>query len=205
MDEPKKATRRRGEILEEAILHAAWKELIETGYKDMTMESVATRAGTNKAVLYRRWDNKSELVMAALRKFMPKITDAVPNTGSLRDDVYAYLHLRVDPLKKVGAQTIRGLLLEPVVWHTLVESMPHIIELRTENKMTKAMAVILRNADQRGEIQLEKLTPRIIALPLDLLEHELMTRLEPISDEIITEIVDDIFMPLVEYSQKEPR
>ena len=80
------------------------------------MESVATRAGTNKAVLYRRWANKSELVIAAMQKYMPKITNEIPNTGDLRNDVYTYLHGLMEPLKLIGAQTIRGLIMEPVVW-----------------------------------------------------------------------------------------
>lgn len=202
MDEQKKGTRRRGEILEEAILLATWEELLETGYTDMTMESVATRAGTNKSVLYRRWADKSELVIAAIHKNLPKVTNEVPNTGNLRDDVYAYLHARVEPLKTVGAQTIRGLIMEPVVWRNIIASMPKIIKLRSENKMTTAMAEILKNAELRGEISLEKLTPRIISLPLDLLQYELITKLEPVSDEVIAEIVDDIFMPIIHATQQ---
>lgn len=201
MDEQKKGTRRRGEILEEAILHAAWEELSEIGYTDMTMESVATRAGTNKAVLYRRWGNKTELVIAAMHKYLPKITNEIPNTGNLRGDVYAYLHARVEPMKIIGAQTIRGLFTEPVVWRNIIASMPQIIERRSENKMTAAMVEILKNAELRGEVCLEKLSPRIISLPLDLLMYEVITKLEPVSDEAITEIVDDIFMPIIQATQ----
>ncbi len=197
VDERKKGTRRRGEILEEAILHAAWEELSETGYTDMTMKSVATRAGTNKAVLYRRWDNKTELAIAAIHKYLPKITNDIPNTGSLRSDLCAYLHARVEPLRIIGVQTIRGLIMEPVVWRSIISSMPQIIERRSESKLTAAMAAILKNAELRGEISLEKLTPRIISLPLDLLQYELITKLEPVSDEVIEEIVDNIFIPLV--------
>ncbi len=204
MDEQKKGTRRRGQVLEEAILFAAWEELLETGYTQMTMESVATRAGTNKSVLYRRWPDKSALVIAAMRKyFFPKITNEIPNTGSLRGDVYAYLHARVEPLKTIGAETIRGLIMEPMVWRMIIASMPQIIQKpRSENKMIAAMAAILKNAELRGEVCLEKLTPRIISLPLALLQYELITKLEPISDETIAEIVDDIFMPLVRAAQQ---
>lgn len=202
MDEQKKGTRRRGEILEAAILLAAWGELVETGYTNMTMESVATRAGTNKSVLYRRWADKSELVIAAIHKNLPKITSDIPNTGSLRDDVYTYLRARVEPLKTIGTQTIRGLMMEPVVWRNIIASMPKIIKRRSENKLTTAMTEILKNAELRGEISLEKLTPRIISLPLDLLLYEMITKLEPVSDEAIAEIIDDIFMPLIHAIQQ---
>ncbi|MCK9171270.1 MAG: TetR/AcrR family transcriptional regulator [Treponema sp.] len=197
MDEQKKSERRRGEILEEAILHAAWDELSETGYTNMTMESIATRAGTNKAVLYRRWNNKSELVIVALRKYLPKITDEIPDTGDLRNDVYTYLHERIEPFKIIGAQTIRGLIMEPVVWRTITAAMSKMTGQKSENKLTAAMTAILKNAEHRGEISLEKLPPLIVSLPMELLQYELVTKLEPVSDEVLTEIVDKIFIPLV--------
>lgn len=203
MEERKKETRRRGEVLEEAILRAAWEELAEKDYVHLTMESVATRAGTNKAVLYRRWDNKSDLVMAALRRHLPKITNEVPNTGSLRGDVYAFLHARVEPMRTINVQAIRGLMMDPRVWRTIASFMPQIFQKRSENKLTAAMMTIMKNAELRGEISLEKLSPRVITLPLDLLQCELITKQEPVSDTAITEIVDDIFMPLIHASQQQ--
>ena len=203
MEERKKETRRRGEVLEEAILRAAWEELAEKDYVHLTMERVATRAGTNKAVLYRRWDNKSELVMAALRKHLPKITNEVPNTGSLRGDVYAFLHARVEPMRTINVQAIRGLMMDPRVWRTIASFLPQIFQKRSENKLTAAMMTIMKNAELRGEISLEKLSPRVITLPLDLLQCELITKQEPVSDTAITEIVDDIFMPLIHASQQQ--
>ncbi|MBW7571881.1 TetR/AcrR family transcriptional regulator [Caproiciproducens faecalis] len=197
MDGQKKGMRRRGEALEDAILLAACEELYETGYTRLTMESVATRAGTNKAVLYRRWGNKSELVIAALHKYVPKITDEIPNTGNLRDDVVTYLRGLTAPLKSIGAQTMRGLMTEPLVGGSLIASLPQVIQPRSESKLMVAMTAILKNAEIRGEVCFEKLSARIISLPLDLLRYELITMQEPISDEAITEIVDDIFMPVV--------
>ncbi|QAT48672.1 TetR/AcrR family transcriptional regulator [Caproiciproducens sp. NJN-50] len=198
MDEQKRDTRRRGEVLEEAILQAAMDELDKTGYAHLTMESIASRAGTNKAVLYRRWANKTELVMAALRKYMPKIKTEIPNTGSLRDDIYAYLRGLSEPMKSIGAQTIRGLMMEPLMWNTIRAAMSQAIRSRAESKdkVAEALMGILKNAELRGEVRLEKLTPRIISLPWDLLRFELIAKQE-ISDAAITEIVDDIFMPLL--------
>lgn len=201
MDEQKKGTRRRGEILEEAIMKATLDELDQTGYAHLTMEKVADRAGTNKAVLYRRWANKYELVIAALHKRLPKITDEIPNTGNLRDDVYAYLQERFEPFKTIGAQTIRGLMMEPLIWRHIATAMPQFAQRRSENKLTAAMMAIMKNAEKRGEIHLEKLSPRIISLPVDLLQYDLVTKQE-VSDKTITEIVDDIFMPLVKLNNQ---
>jgi AcrR family transcriptional regulator len=201
MDEQTKGTRRRGEVLEEAILLAAWEELRETGYSHLTMESAAARAGTNKAVLYRRWANKSDLVIAALHKYLPRFPNEIPNTGNLRDDVYAYLHGLAGPIKSIGAQTIRGLMTEQLgsgspLFRHLIESMPQLSQPRSESKLTAAMTTILKNAELRGEVRLEKLSPRIISLPWELLRNEIITRQE-VSDTTIAEIVDDIFLPLI--------
>lgn len=196
MDEQKKNTRRRGEVLEEAILQAAWAELSQIGYNHLTMESIATRAETNKAVLYRRWKNKTELVMAAVRRYLPKFSNEIPDTGSLRSDMFAYLHEIARPIQSIGTQTIRGLMMEPLMQNSIIASIPHIIQPRPENKVTIAITAILKNAELRREARLDKLTARIIALPWELLRSEMIMKQE-VSDETIAEIIDDIFLPLV--------
>ncbi|SMC23426.1 transcriptional regulator, TetR family [Clostridium acidisoli DSM 12555] len=196
MNEQKNGTRRRGEALEYAILEAAWKEFTEVGYNSLTMEGVAARAETNKAVLYRRWSNKSELVIAVLHKYLQNSSNEIPNTGNLRNDVFYFLLELIKPLKKIGTQAIIELLAEHI-GSTIISSIPHLIQPGAENKLTAAITAILKNAELRGEINLEKLSMRIISLPVDLVRYELLTRKEPISDEVIEEIVDTIFIPLV--------
>src|SRR6202044_2096505 len=83
--------RRRGEELEAALLDAAWDELAEAGFAKLTMESVAARAKTGVAVLYRRWANKDDLVIAALRHYGKTRPVWVPDTGTLRGDMLALL------------------------------------------------------------------------------------------------------------------
>jgi hypothetical protein len=43
-------------------------------------------------VLYRRWPDRAELVIAAVRAHMPAVMEAsIPDTGTLRGDVIAVL------------------------------------------------------------------------------------------------------------------
>ncbi|HET6737281.1 MAG TPA: helix-turn-helix domain-containing protein, partial [Kribbella sp.] len=63
-------TRRRGAALEEAILRAAVEELQEVGYRELTMDGVAARAGTSKNVIYRRWPSRAALCVAAYREML---------------------------------------------------------------------------------------------------------------------------------------
>src|SRR5580658_8726409 len=67
-------TRRRGAALEHALLDAAWAELQDVGYAALTIEAVADRAGTSRAVLYRRWRNRPELVIAAMCRHRPLLS-----------------------------------------------------------------------------------------------------------------------------------
>lgn len=193
-------TRRRGGILEDAILQAAWNELCEVGYAHLTMEGVATRAETNKAVVYRRWPNKSKLVVAALKKHVPKSINDVPDTGDLRNDILILLHEIAQSLQTIGAETIHGLMLE-YIGKDASSFLAQIKHPGTENKFTVAIMTILKNAEMRGDIKLEKISPRVISLPADLLRYELLMIHEPISDKSIFEIVDDIFLPLVYHDQ----
>ena len=83
--------RRRGEELEAALLAAAWDELVEAGFHRLTMESVAARAKTGVAVLYRRWPRKDDLVLAAIAYYGRTHPVEIPDTGSLRGDMLALL------------------------------------------------------------------------------------------------------------------
>ena len=189
-------TRRRGKILEDAILEAAWDELSEVGYAHLTMNAVAARAKTNKSVLYRRWESKSKLVIAVIHKHVHNTTTDVPDTGDLRNDVLILLMAIAKPLQIIGAETLHGLMIEHLD-KNLISSIPRMMHPGTELESTTAMTTILKNAELRGEINLKKISPRIISLPMDLIRYEILTTHEPISDKTLIEIIDGIFLPLV--------
>src|ERR1700761_4680825 len=99
--------RRRGEELEAALLDAAWDELVEAGFAKLTMESVAARAKTGVAVLYRRWPNKDDLVLAAIQHYGRTRPVATPDTGSLRGDVLALIR-EVSELRYMFTVTVQA-------------------------------------------------------------------------------------------------
>lgn len=192
---PVAGTRRRGQELENAILQAAWEELSVTCYSRLTMEAVADRAGTSKAVIYRRWKSRAELVLAVLRFQGPSFAgNEVPDTGNLREDILALLRGLTRPLEIVGPETLHGLTAE-----LGGSGDPFSKFLPTQGKSSNTMNVILRRAEQRGEIDMAKLSPRVVKLPVDLLRNEWLLYYETVPDEIITEIVDDIFLPLIQF------
>ncbi|MEV5981718.1 TetR/AcrR family transcriptional regulator [Streptomyces sp. NPDC052114] len=78
--------RRRGPVLERAILDAALEQLSTVGWSGLTMEGVAAGAQTGKAAVYRRWPSKEDLVVHALRFGLPQLESA-PDLGSVREDL----------------------------------------------------------------------------------------------------------------------
>ena len=57
---------------------------------------------------------------------------------------------------------------------------------------------MLRRAVDRGEAPPECLHPRVATVALTLLRNEFMTRgMSPVADEVIVEIVDRVYLPLV--------
>ena len=185
-------TRRRGAALEEALLDAAWDELQLAGYQAMTMEAVADRAGTSRAVLYRRWPKRADLVVAALRRNRPIISGEVPDTGSLRDDVLALLTRMSDRLAATGPETVYGLLGDYLGDAELSER----VRLDVLQTGAGVMNGILKRAAERGEAR-PGVHGRVASVPTDLFRNELFLRRTPPDATIIAEIVDHVFLPLV--------
>jgi AcrR family transcriptional regulator len=181
-----KVTRRRGAELEAAILRATWEELTAVGYARLSMEGVAERAQTGKQVLYRRWHNRAELVLVALRHRFSSIADDIPDTGELRGDVLAVLWRMVRRFDDFGPDIVHGLMAEAGDLGPEVRAV-----------MTDVMGAILERAARRGEIRIEAVNRRITTLPVDLLRHEMLLTQNPIPETAIIEIVDDVFLPLV--------
>jgi hypothetical protein len=124
--------------------------------------------------------------MAAYRHHVVPVADQIPDTGDLREDVMAVLrHLRRNS-EEISPDTLHGLLAE------LRTMPPDLMEL-----LPGVMTSILRRAAERGEVDLGKVTPRIAALPGDLLRHQFLITGRSVSDDFLAEIVDEIFLPLV--------
>lgn len=187
------ATRRRGAELEEALLTAAYAELIERGYAGLTIEGVAERAGTSRHVIYRRWADREKLAMAALRFDATRSHRPAPDTGSLRGDLIATLQ-QVNETR-AGAAAVFSLQL--VAYFEGGGLTP--AELRREliGDRGTAMTVILDRAVARGEVDPARLTPRVRTVASDLFRHEMIMTLQPVPRKVIEEIVDEVFLPLV--------
>jgi AcrR family transcriptional regulator len=184
--------RRRGEELENALLDAAWEELSTAGFASLTMESVAARAKTGVAVLYRRWPNKSDLVLAAIDHYRRAHPVETPDTGTLRGDLLALLGGFSDG--RSGFTTVMTAAfggLQSDSGMTPAEVRARIIDDRPVRSHE-----VYRRAHERGEIDLDRTPAAVLSMPFDLMRHDLLMTLRPVPPERITSIVDELFLPL---------
>jgi AcrR family transcriptional regulator len=184
--------RRRGALLEQAILAAAVEVLTEFGYAGLTMDRVAQRAGTNKNAIYRRWSNRAALGVAAYRQ-MVEAELRPPDTGELRGDVLALLRRINRGVSSPNGDIVRGLLA------SIAEEPELLVELQEQvTGGTALWLTVLGRAVARGELFPEVLHPRVATVAITLLRNEYVTRgLATVPDSVIVEIVDEVYLPLL--------
>ncbi|MEU5943995.1 TetR/AcrR family transcriptional regulator [Micromonospora sp. NPDC047465] len=94
-----------------AILHATLDLLRDGGYRALSIEKVATRAGVTRPTVYRRWPDKAGLVVDALAEAVP--VAPAPDTGDTRTDLHHLARGLVDRLAGL-APVILGVLADSI-------------------------------------------------------------------------------------------
>ncbi len=194
MDLETTSRRRRGAELESALLEAAWDQLITGGYGAFTIEAVAERAQTSRPVIYRRWPDRASLALAALSYGLNRDRVEVPDTGSVRSDLIELLRRS----NQARGPMIPLLSVQLAAYYA--ETGTSLADIRRQildDRPTGGIDAILERGIARGEVDRARVTDRIRTLPFDLFRHEAMMTLQPVSDAVLVEIVDEVFLPLV--------
>ena len=184
--------RRRGPHLERAIRAAVLDLLVERGVGAVTMAAVAARAGTSKPVLYRRWPDRSALLRDSL---MAVATENIPHadTGSYREDMLSILRgwsaLFASPLGAIGPAIVGAMPHDPDLAQAFQEG---LIGWR-KSEMVKT----LHRGIERGEVRPD--VPVEIARELGqaMLWHRFLVTGDPITEDLVVQIVDDVLIPYV--------
>ncbi|MGX7677412.1 TetR/AcrR family transcriptional regulator [Jatrophihabitans sp. DSM 45814] len=191
-------SRRRGMELENAIRAACMAELAEVGYGSLTIESVASRAQTGKASIYRRWPTKQELVLDSVNCVMagPMMRLGDRNYGddvSTRDallelllDVSAVMMgPEGDAMRSVMSESLRD------------ESFSISFQCDFYDPRKQALFDVLQRGINRGEVReaaLDDFMPEMIA---GMLIHRiLLLRQRPTKAEL-ERVLDAFVMPAI--------
>ncbi|MFC7528514.1 TetR/AcrR family transcriptional regulator [Actinoplanes sp. GCM10030250] len=179
-------TPRRNERSRRAILTAALELLGETGYRDLTVEAIAARAGVGKQTIYRWWRGKGAVILEALVD--STVTDlALPDTGDLRADLRLVLRATVaefaDP--QLSATT-RAITIETLADDTLAEQVrdqllrPQLAAVRDRLRAGRAAGQVREGVDL--DVAVELLFGPIY--------HRWLLRNGPLTEAYADELVD---------------
>ncbi|MBC7271641.1 MAG: TetR/AcrR family transcriptional regulator [Streptomyces sp.] len=186
--------RRRGAVLERAILDAALEQLSTVGWNGLTMEGVAAGAQTGKAAVYRRWPSKEDLVADALQAGLPRL-EAAQDLGSVREDLLALCRQARDAMFSRTGLALRSVIhecdnLQAERFHSV------IIDGVVEPTVKLLRDVIVRGIE-RGEVRADAANGYVCdAVPAMMMYRSKMCGCEW-SDPEIDELVDQLMVPLL--------
>lgn len=106
--ESRRGGRPRSAEIGAAALEVTLALLDETGYRRLSIEEVARRAGTSRPALYRRWPTRPALVLAALAGRLGGIR--VPDTGCTMCDLGEAIGVFVAAFRRLPPDVIGPLL-----------------------------------------------------------------------------------------------
>ncbi|WNZ08218.1 TetR/AcrR family transcriptional regulator [Streptomyces sp. 11x1] len=191
---PTVSPRRRGAVLERAILDAALEQLSTVGWSGLTMEGVAAGAQTGKAAVYRRWPSKEDLVADALQAGLPRFEEA-PDLGNVREDLLALcrqareamfsrpgfaLRSVIHECDTIQAERFHGVIIEGVVEPTV-----------------KLLREVVERGIRRGEVRPDAVNGYVFdVIPAMMMYRSKMCGSEW-SERDIEEMIDQLMVPLL--------
>ncbi|MHB1518645.1 MAG: TetR/AcrR family transcriptional regulator [Acidimicrobiales bacterium] len=173
-----------------AIREAVLELLAESGYDRLTIDAVAARARAGKTTIYRRWAGKPELVVDALG--CRTVHDPVPDTGSLRGDLYVMTRRATSRNSQFDGQLMLG----------VVSALGRDAELRTvfrENFFAGKLDLfreIFERAVRRGEVATDRDIDLLASLIPALMLQYLLVHGELPEPTFAKQVVDEIILPL---------
>ena len=175
------------------IFDATLQILAQVGYDLLTMDAVATRAKASKATLYRRWNGKPELVVAAIMS--RKGETIVPDTGSLRGDLLA-AYCGSGGLSDPLAQAV----LSAVV--TAMGRDPEFAEVYRRDFIEPKIAAsrtLYERARKRGEVHpdvdLAVLAPALAGIIL----HRVFLLGDQVTPDLVGRVLDEVILPAAKH------
>lgn len=180
---------RRSERSRHAILTAAAELVHEVGYRKLTIEAIAARAGVGKQTIYRWWPSKGAVVLDGFLAAVNENPDdlSLPDTGDvaadLRDVVRAIVAELADP-KLSG--TTRALMIE---MQDDAEFAGMVLE-RLLGPQLRAIADRLRAAQHAGQLRADLDLSVAVELLVGPLYHRWLLRTAPLTEAYADTVTD---------------
>jgi len=173
---------------DEAILEAAVDVFAEVGLEALTMEGVAARAGVAKNTVYRRYPNKLDLVVSAVRCYT-NVGAPPPDTGTTRGDV----QVLVDELVAIVTQTPMGRMLPILVAvRTRVPELDVAYSEVVADKRARS-ATVVRRGIARGDLRADADVDLVVDAVVSPVFYRFLVTNAPLDERFRAGLVDSTF------------
>ena len=139
-------------------LDAARNLIIEKGVVNLTIEDVAARSGVAKTTIYRRWPERTSLIVDTVNSMFEHL--GTPDTGSLRGDLEAFF----GAVMRTNLSGNVGQIMPAVIEAAGRDPEMAVLLERLGTDRERVCRTIIERALERGEIR-----PEIAELGLDAL------------------------------------
>lgn len=187
--------RPRDKSLDETLIRITLELLSQTGLESVTMAKIGRLSGIPATSIYRRYPDARSLIIAALEHDLARMPTTLPDHGSLRDDLMAYLRLISEALAPERARLLAGMILPMHKDPVLAEMLARKLEtLRVE-----AWQGLLARAVARGTLSAAALG----AEPLDdaaqtMVFYQAVVRFKPVDEPFLNRLLDNVLLPALE-------
>lgn len=174
------------------VYDAVLRLVVEHGYEGLTMDAIAHEASISKATLYRQWGGKPTLVIDAIEANHPYSELDDIDTGSLRDDLYAWVRVSIQHANGSDVGLIYAIM------HACMtnEELHNVVRERMINRKRADFDALFVRAVERGEIAAD--APALPYVPMMIvgpyLLRELVDGLPP-DEPYLRGLVDDVVLP----------
>ncbi len=146
--------RPRSDQTHRAIQKAALVELDKTGFRLLTVDSVAARAGVGKMTIYRRWPNKAALVMDAFLALVGPETE-FPAAPRALERIHLQLHIQARFFRGRFGGMVRALLGEAQFDPELARAFRDRWIIPRRQMPRQLLAEAIRQGDLRADMDVE--------------------------------------------------
>jgi AcrR family transcriptional regulator len=175
-----------------AIRNAVMNELAEVGYGRLSIEAVARRAGVGKTAVYRRWNNKLEMVLEIVSDVAGRAVP-MPDTGSFAGDLQLLMMIVSKALQhRIASQIIPDLMSEASRNPQIAETLQ--LALRTHQHAVGDKLV--GQAVARGELPPDADPELAVDLILGPLYWRLAVSRNPITDDYLDKLTSGVLAAL---------
>ena len=171
--------RPRSELRHNAILQTAIDLVLELGFRAVSIESIAAKAGVAKTTIYRRWPNKAAVVMDA---FMLRFGSGTqfPTAKKFTDSIRLQMRTMAREFRSKDGALVKALLAEAQFDAELATAFRERWTLPRRKMALAVFQEAIREGELRSDIDLEA--------TIDLLYAPMYYRLQmgtaPLSDAL---------------------